>query len=70
MDIKYLWESERHDLSRKDLNTVTTLKSFNREYCKVTVSQIQTLNIHNNAKGQLELNVSGQYLQPIVVHKH
>ena len=56
--VKYLWESEPHDLSGEDLNTVTTVKSFNGEYRKVTVSQIQTLNIHGNAKGQFELNVS------------
>ena len=58
--MEYLWEeSERHDLSREDLNTVTTVKSFTGEYFEITVSQIQTLNTQGNSEGRLELNVNG-----------
>ena len=57
--MEYLWKNERHCLSREDLNTVTTVKSFTGEYFEVTVCQIQSLNIHGNAEGRLELNVSG-----------
>ena len=57
--MEYLWKNERHYLSREDLNTVTTVKSFTGQYFEVTVNQIQTLNVHGNSEGQLELNVSG-----------